>query len=354
MNIRQNNFGLLRLFFAFCVLVSHSFELIDGNRSREPLTWLFGTLSSGELGVDGFFLISGYLISQSFERSETVASYLVKRILRIYPAFLVAFALSVFLVAPLAGADLSTLRPSAWRHLIGSALTLSQPVIPNVFAGLHYPALDGPMWTISYEFRCYLIVIGIGLLGLFRMRAIFVLLTLALLLVLASGRIDASYSTPLPMLTGLPRDTIRLLSLFLAGSTFYVFRDRISYRNDLAFLSLVVLIAGLFNRSAAEPTVALAGGYLIFWFAFLKNTPKLNKVNNQNLDLSYGIYLTAWPIQNLTIKYFPSVDPFQLIILTSVGSLGLAWLSWTFIEAPCLNLKDRFTSRIGTNSEATT
>lgn len=345
MDIRQNNFGLLRLFFALCVLISHSFELIDGNRSREPLTRLFGTLSSGELGVDGFFLISGYLITQSFEGSGTVASYLTKRILRIYPAFLVAFALSVFVVAPLAGADLSTLRPSAWRRLLGSALILSQPVIPNVFSGLHYPALDGPMWTISYEFRCYLIVIGIGLAGLFRTRISLALVTLASLIVLASGRIDASYSTPLPMLTGLPRDTIRLLSLFLVGSTFYVFRDRISYRNDLALLSVVMLIAGLFNRSTAEAAVALFGGYLVFWLAFLKNTPNLNRVNNRNLDLSYGIYLTAWPIQNLVIRYFSFVEPFELIIVTSMGSLGLAWLSWTFIEAPCLNLKDRFTSR---------
>jgi peptidoglycan/LPS O-acetylase OafA/YrhL len=100
----RNNFGLLRLIFAMCVLVSHSIELVDGNRSREPLTFIFGTLSLGELGVDGFFLVSGYLIAQSFENSASVLLYLGKRILRIYPAFVVAFVLSIVVVGPLSPA----------------------------------------------------------------------------------------------------------------------------------------------------------------------------------------------------------------------------------------------------------
>ena len=86
---RKNNFGFLRLLFATMVVVSHSPELLDGNRSREILTRLFGTMSFGEVGVHGFFIISGYLITKSFVESRSTGSYLTKRFLRIFPGYLV-------------------------------------------------------------------------------------------------------------------------------------------------------------------------------------------------------------------------------------------------------------------------
>jgi peptidoglycan/LPS O-acetylase OafA/YrhL len=102
----KNAFGFLRLAFASLVIAAHVPEVVDGNARRELLTRIFGSMSFGELAVEGFFIISGFLIASSYLNSSSIRSYLVKRVGRIYPAFLVASMLCILVVAPLGGADL--------------------------------------------------------------------------------------------------------------------------------------------------------------------------------------------------------------------------------------------------------
>ena len=161
-NEKFNNFGVLRLVFAALVIISHSPELVDGNRSRELLTRLFGTLSFGEVAVDGFFLVSGYLITKSFAERPDWYSYVTKRVLRIFPGYTIAFWVCIIIIAPLAGHSGSSFRN--FSHNLLRNITLSQPDIPDVFNGMPFPALNGAMWTIPYEFRCYLAVLVGGLL----------------------------------------------------------------------------------------------------------------------------------------------------------------------------------------------
>lgn len=333
----RNNFGLLRLSFALCVLVSHSFELVDGNRSREPLTYLFGTISLGELGVAGFFIVSGYLIAQSLENSTSLRSYFWKRLLRIYPAFVVAFALCIFVVGPLSGADMNAVTAAGWAKQFLEMLKLDMPDLPGAFAGLHYPALNGSMWTIAYEFRCYLLLAVLGAVGLLRLR--WLLLSLTLIMLLFEAFHDFGDRAPLAYLIGLPKDALRLTALFLAGSLFYSFRDSVAYGTGrVASMVALALIVCLFNSTTATLALPVLGGYLIFWFAFLDGTPLLNAINNRT-DLSYGIYLYAWPVQSLLIKSVPGITPWSVILLTTMATVCLALLSWHFIEAPSLKLK---------------
>lgn len=156
---KYNNFNLLRFLFASLVIVSHAPELQDGNRSREILTGIFGTISFGEMAVDSFFLISGFLIVKSWQERPDFTTFLSSRALRIYPGFIVCSLLCALVIGPLYGTShyLQDFNP---LEFLGSVASLNKPAIPAVFQQSHYPAINGSMWSISYEFKCYLLVLS--------------------------------------------------------------------------------------------------------------------------------------------------------------------------------------------------
>ena len=265
MQTKINNFGVLRLLFASLVILSHAPELLDGNRSRELATRLWGTMSLGEIAVDGFFIISGFLITQSFFNSRSVGSFLFKRVVRIYPAFIVATLVLLFVVSPMAGAHGSV----NVYELIVRALRLEEPSRAGVFQGLHYATLDGAMWSVSYEFRCYLSVVLLGSLGLFR-ASWFIAMVALILLIATSFSVVPPWTVPhVPDLGYLPFD-VRTAGVFLIGVMFYLERDRIALRDDFAAMAAGAMVVLMFFKPTAEPAFAVFGGYLIFWLAAAK------------------------------------------------------------------------------------
>ena len=222
----RNNLNFLRVVLAALVILSHAPEITDGNRHREILTRLFHALSFGELAVDGFFILSGYLIVQSWLRSASAWDYLKKRVLRIYPGFIVASLFSVFVVGSLGASDPALyLARMSFLALIKNLLLLNMPQTPATFVGLAYPLVNGALWTILYEFGCYLLVMALGAMGLLRRHAVMVaLFVLAMLLnayVIRHGLPNYSPGGVFGDVTIWPR----FLTFFLAGSCCYTIGD---------------------------------------------------------------------------------------------------------------------------------
>lgn len=340
-----NSIGALRLLFASLVIVSHSPEMLDGDKGREPLTQLFGTLTFGGLAVDAFFLISGYLIAASFQASSSLGSYFLKRVLRIVPAFVVCSLLCVFVVAPLAGAHLDALHLKDWIAVAGRLVMLKSPQVDGALAGLPYPALNGSAWTIAYEFRCYILAALFGLMGLYRRRWIFVALTAAVIaanLVLllpavkpytdAPGWFDALFGEPVP--------SLRLFAAFATGTCFWLFRDRIPYRPAIAAVCAVALTGLMFVPMLAETALILLGGYVLFTVAFKATWKPLLTINAKD-DISYGVYLYAWPVAALLIWYWRDIPVLLLGVATLAAAVLFGAISWRLIEAPAMRLKGR-------------
>lgn len=333
---QSNKFGVIRLGLALMVLVAHSYEMVDGSRRREPLTQMFGTLSFGAVAVDGFFLLSGYLIAQSALRSHTAANFLRKRILRIVPGFVVAYLITLFIIAPAAGGHLKDV--NIGETLLRLSMLLG-PKLDGAFDGVHFPQLNSSMWTIAYEFRCYILALALAWTGAYVRPAVYagiVAAALALLVLHPSAALHPAVA----VLVGRPGDTARLSAMFIVGSGFFVLRDYVpAYTSKRALVALAIGSLLMFSNRSAEVGVALFGGYALFWYALASTPTSLNQVG-RTYDLSYGMYLYAWPIQNALMWFRPEISAGALLYAATILSAVAGWLSWTLVEAPALRLKD--------------
>jgi peptidoglycan/LPS O-acetylase OafA/YrhL len=223
---------------------------------------------------------------------------------------------------------------------IGHSLTLNPPPNPGAFVGTHYDGLNNSMWTIRYEFRCYLLVILLGVAGLLRRPAVLGTMALILIALFPWAPNDPNLAPAWVHLTlwlGIPDQAMILTGMFLAGATFRALQDRLPLTNRHMVLAAAILMGCLFVPYLARLGVATAGAYLIFGIAAKGRATILERINNDN-DLSYGLYLYAWPIEKLLIAY-GLVSPLWLLALCVwVLAMAMGALSWFLIEKPVLRL----------------
>jgi peptidoglycan/LPS O-acetylase OafA/YrhL len=188
-----------------------------------------------------------------------------------------------------------------------------------------------------YEFSCYLAVAALGLAGALRRRGIVLLVFLACFIVYAM-QIQLVIEIPGSRLTRLycyPGFWPRLSTCFFSGALFYLYRDRITY----SFRGVAIACIGL-TVLAAIPwlnclplAVPLLGSFVFFYPGFLP-IRQLHGFARRG-DLSYGMYLYAFPVQQLAMMYLgPGLHPLVLFLIATAFTAVLAALSWLFVEQP--------------------
>ena len=348
---RDNHFNLLRILLAAGVLLGHCFALTAGHRNFDGEPWFTYTGGARLLGITcvlGFFVISGYLVSQSFERSPSLFAYFRARVLRIYPAAIVCALLSALVLGPLVSslplADY--LRAGDLRSFLLQTTTFLNlnsvgRSLPGVFAGNPIPGnMNGSLWTISWELLCYVVLVPFGAL-LYRARAgVGRGIGYGLLLLLAiAGSIQYALR-PLP--NTLVAGFVTFWGFFSIGILGRAILPKLPNRPLLTVAALLLFLAiERFERHAPALAVIVP---VLFGYVLLSAATQLPRVllrYNRLGDFSYGLYLYAWPAQQTVVFLWPEIGPWTLLPCALALALVAAVVSWRVIEQPALRLKRR-------------
>ncbi len=324
--LTRNNFDLLRLACAGIVYLVHASQL-SGYRELE---WLERLLSSA-VAVKAFFVVSGFLIFMSFERSSSLSTFAKKRFRRIYPAYCTVVILCAFGLAALSSQGLADYFSPAWgKYLLAnlSFLNFLQPSLPGVFETNRLSAVNGALWTLKIEVLFYLSVPLFA--ALFRRcgRLPIIASTYFLSVAYASLCAWAAERTGSGLYLELGRQLPGQLSYFMAGAFLY-YRLPFFERHLRSFLlgALPVLAANLFWPLPLLSPFALATVVI-----FLALFPYLGNFGRYG-DFSYGVYILHFPIIQCFLQMgWLAGSPWLFLPATGLAIAVAAIALWHLVE----------------------
>ncbi len=344
-----SGFDYMRIGLAIGILAWHSIPITSGRAASDALLdTALGPLIRLLLPV--FFALSGFLVTASLFRTRSIKVFLLFRTLRIAPALAVEVALSALILGPifttLALGDYFS--SAGFYKYFSNAVGLINFELPGVFADHPVTAVNGSLWTVPFELECYIALTILFLLTITRRPWLLlaativgggVVLAAAFLPEIAS--LDSAAGNPFNYQNAVNADVQprRILVLsFLAGAILFLFRDRLilsPYLAFAAFLGAFLLMAsplfyGFAPLLAAYGTVCLG----------LADPPRHKVILSG--DYSYGVYLYAFPIQQMVYAAAPGQSALANFAISAAAATIFAVLSWRFIEKPALSLRNRF------------
>lgn len=322
----RNSLDLLRLMAAILVLYSHQYAL-----SGLPEPSFFGWNSFGGAGVTIFFFLSGMLVWTSWERDSNCRRFFLRRSLRIFPALWVVVLVSIFLLGPLlsmlpVGAYFA--EPGTWRYL-STALLVTRNALPGVFSDNPYPGVvNGSLWTLPVEFLCYISVAVFGSIKVVSKSALIAanLILVALLATYASLVTGTRFSPHFEMLAVFWFGAFYGYCLAHSPSEIQNPRPTI-FLVAIAFLIFLLLGSRGTERFAMLCFAAIAVHFALKYSFGAKFTGYLG-------DLSYGVYIFAFPIQQIVVHLDrdASLGFYNSFCISFIGTMTCAYASWHIVE----------------------
>lgn len=329
--LRQNNFDFLRLLFSSLVILSHSFPLTN---QPEILILLNQHVTLGEISVQAFFVMSGYLIFTSMKSSKSLLNYFWKRCIRLFPGLFIMLLLTIIYL-PFLNSEI--LKQEDYYTYLPNCLSLFfiQHRIANVFVNNPYPfAINGSLWSLSYEFLMY---IYIGFLFVFRGFKYLKFIVIPSFFIFYIFHLFSSDFLKYYMLH-LHIESLqfyRLATFFMAGACLTYFKIN-ALQNKYVLLIMFTLFVLSIKFEFYNETAPFIFTLLLIPFAISYH--KRLQIPKYFGDISYGVYIYGFIVQQ-SIMYFLNLKAFPLFITSIIITYTFAYFSWHYIEKKALKWK---------------
>tara|TARA_R110000868_G_scaffold120773_1_gene320571 strand:+ start:6921 stop:8018 length:1098 start_codon:yes stop_codon:yes gene_type:complete len=341
---KTNTFTAMRIVFAIMVVYAHAVLIPMGLPYHG--VWPEFVDAVVQLALDGFFILSGYMITASLLHSSNMLSFTVSRVLRIFPGLVAAALLMWLVIGPL-------FTELPLTEYWSDAATLSFPFmiilqadpmagLPEVFSASPIGGvMNGALWTIRFELLAYL---GVGLLaavGLYRSRR--------LILVWSALAVGVSVAYQIFGYSGIGEGTIGTMArfgpAFMIGAGFFACRDSVPL--SPGYVGLAILAAIATQGTPAGPVmlqIALAWTYL--WLGFITVPGRIGKALRDVEDVSYGVYILHWPLGMMIFALMPWLGYNALFALMLPVAVLAGWVLRVTVEKPALALKPHLLARL--------
>jgi len=330
---QNNNFTFVRLFLASSVIFSHAYWRVSGKEGVDGLSLVLGKPVSA-FAVDGFFFMSGFLIYASSLRRNKVPAFLLARLTRLWPALAVSVIVTVAIGVAVTEVPWGAyIRGETARFVVRNLLLQGGAYrLTGVMCADTACNVNGSLWTIAWEVRCYLALAGLMALRLSGAR------TIGYLIAPASVAFCVFWSLGHHPEGGwfyFGNMMARLWTLFALGMAAFVFRSQIRL-SWLIFAGMSVFVLGVHGVSGPFASVLeyVLTGYGVLCIGFLTTTTKA--FSSTWPDLSYGVYIYAFPIMMVVAEFSMFSNPLSLAFMTLLATFPVAAASWYLIEKPAL------------------
>jgi peptidoglycan/LPS O-acetylase OafA/YrhL/glycosyltransferase involved in cell wall biosynthesis len=321
----DNNFTALRLLLALLVVLGHFKEFVGVFSPPWPFNY-------ATAAVDCFFVVSGYLVTNSFDRDSDLWRFYIRRFFRIYPLYITVVVAQTVVMGLLVPGGFAANSRSLLGYFVANAAFanfVKHDVGSGVLIGLVDPSLNASLWTLKIEFGFYLILpflwqavrrFGVGVLAI-----IFILSAAYYEVLLDAGNFQFAKQLP------------GQLQFFVLGIAAYMYRDRLTIGPSaglvLTVASGVMLTALLYARTPLVYPLVV-GTFTVI--AALK-APRVRL----RTDISYGVYLLHAPIIQLSLLFGLYRPGWDGVLLTVSIAILLAIVTERLIETPGIALGRR-------------